>query len=105
MIVPMGFTPSGLPVGLEILGRPWSEPTLLKLASGFEAITQQPARSGEHSATRRRKHRLHDCTNDPPRLPGPSEEKRPKHLCRRAERGLHLLDACYVPEHTRRNVE
>ena len=39
MIVPMGFTPEGLPVGLEILGRPWSEPTLIKLASGFEAVT------------------------------------------------------------------
>lgn len=38
-IVPMGFTPQGLPVGLEILGRPWSEPTLIKLASGFEAVT------------------------------------------------------------------
>jgi amidase len=39
-IVPMGFTPNGgLPVGLEILGRPWSEPTLIKLASGFEAVT------------------------------------------------------------------
>jgi amidase len=39
-IVPMGFTPAGLPVGLEILGRPWSEPTLIKLASGFEAVTK-----------------------------------------------------------------
>lgn len=38
-IVPMGFTPEGLPVGLEILGRPWSEPTLIKLASGFETVT------------------------------------------------------------------
>jgi amidase len=38
-IVPMGFTPEGLPIGLEILGRPWSEPTLIKLASGFEAVT------------------------------------------------------------------
>jgi amidase len=38
-IVPMGFTPQGLPVGLEILGRPWSEPKLIKLASGFEAAT------------------------------------------------------------------
>lgn len=53
-IVPMGFTPSGLPVGLEILGRPWSEPTLIKLASGFEAVTNNrkvpestPALSGE----------------------------------------------------------
>jgi amidase len=39
MIVPMGFTPGGLPVGLEILGRPWSEPTLIRIASGFEAVT------------------------------------------------------------------
>ena len=38
-IVPMGLTPDGLPVGLEILGRPWSEPTLIRLASGFEAVT------------------------------------------------------------------
>jgi amidase len=54
-IVPMGLTPQGLPVGLEILGRPWSEPTLIKLASGFEAVTKNrrvpattPALSGEH---------------------------------------------------------
>ena len=40
LVVPMGFTPEGLPVGLEILGRPWSEPTLIKLASGFEAVTK-----------------------------------------------------------------
>ena len=53
-IVPMGFTDDGLPVGLEILGRPWSEPTLIKLASGFEAVTDNrrvpastPALSGE----------------------------------------------------------
>ena len=39
LIVPMGFTPAGLPVGLELLGRPWSEPTLIRLASGFEAVT------------------------------------------------------------------
>jgi amidase len=37
MIVPMGFTADGNPVGLEILGRPWSEPTLIQLAAGYEA--------------------------------------------------------------------
>jgi amidase len=54
-IVPMGFTAEGLPVGLEILGRPWSEPTLIKLASGFEAVTKNrrvpdstPALAAEH---------------------------------------------------------
>jgi amidase len=41
LVVPMGFTPDGNPVGLEILGRPWSEPTLIKLARGFEAATPQ----------------------------------------------------------------
>jgi amidase len=40
LIVPMGFTPDGNPVGLEILGRPWSEPTLIKLASGYEAVAK-----------------------------------------------------------------
>ncbi len=40
LIVPMGFTADGNPIGLEILGRPWSEPTLIKLASGFEAVTK-----------------------------------------------------------------
>ena len=39
-IVPSGFTSDGLPIGFEILGRPWSEPTLIKLASGFEAVTK-----------------------------------------------------------------
>ena len=34
------LVPDGLPVGLEILGRPWSEPMLIKLASGFEAVTK-----------------------------------------------------------------
>lgn len=36
--VPMGFS-FGLPVGLSIMGRAWSEPTLVKIASGFEAAT------------------------------------------------------------------
>lgn len=41
LVVPMGFTPDGNPVGLEILGRPWSEPTLIRIGSGFEAVTPQ----------------------------------------------------------------
>ena len=40
LVVPMGFTPDGNPVGLELLGRPWSEPTLIKLASGYEAAAK-----------------------------------------------------------------
>jgi len=42
--VPMGFT-FGAPVGISFMGTAFSEPTLIKLASGFEAVTharQQP---------------------------------------------------------------
>ena len=38
--VPAGFAPDGLPVGVEFLGRPYSEVDLLNLAFGFESITQ-----------------------------------------------------------------
>jgi len=34
--VPAGFTAEGFPVGMEILGRPFDESTLLSLAYGFE---------------------------------------------------------------------
>jgi len=37
--VPAGFV-SGLPVGISFFGRAWSEPTLLKLAYGFEETTK-----------------------------------------------------------------
>ncbi len=37
--VPMGFT-FGVPVGISFMGTAFSEPTLIKLASGFEAVTQ-----------------------------------------------------------------
>jgi len=30
MTVPMGFVHGNLPAGLQILGRPWAEPTLIK---------------------------------------------------------------------------
>jgi len=37
--VPGGFTPDGLPVGLELLGRAWSEPQLIKVAYAYEHAT------------------------------------------------------------------
>lgn len=37
--VPVGFTENGLPVGLELLGMPFSEQKLLELAFGVEALT------------------------------------------------------------------
>jgi amidase len=36
--MPAGFTADGLPVGMELLGRPWSEPTLLKVAFAYERL-------------------------------------------------------------------
>ena len=37
--VPMGFTHGTLPAGLQLLGRPWTEPLLFKLAYSYEQAT------------------------------------------------------------------
>ncbi|HZR99033.1 MAG TPA: amidase family protein [Chloroflexota bacterium] len=37
--VPAGFTPPGLPVGIEFLGRPFAEGTLLQIAYAYEQAT------------------------------------------------------------------
>jgi Asp-tRNA(Asn)/Glu-tRNA(Gln) amidotransferase A subunit family amidase len=39
MTVPMGFVHGTLPAGLQILGRPWSEPTLIKIGYAYEQVT------------------------------------------------------------------
>ncbi len=39
LTVPMGFSPEGLPAGLEFLGRPWSETKLLGFAYAYEQAT------------------------------------------------------------------
>jgi amidase len=40
MVVPAGFTPDGLPVGVELLGSEFSEPTLISLAYSYEQGTK-----------------------------------------------------------------
>ena len=47
MTVPSGFTTDNLPVGLTFFGRPYSEPTLLRLAYAYEQAThhRQPPRT------------------------------------------------------------
>ena len=45
IVVPAGFVPSedapiGVPVGMEIIGRPFSEPVLIQLAYAFEQASK-----------------------------------------------------------------
>lgn len=40
IVVPAGFTADGLPIGVELLGRAWSEPVLIRLAYAFEQGTR-----------------------------------------------------------------
>jgi amidase len=40
MTVPMGFVRGSLPAGLQILGRPWSEPTLIRIGYAYEQATR-----------------------------------------------------------------
>nr|GEU43238.1 fatty acid amide hydrolase-like [Tanacetum cinerariifolium] len=44
--IPVGYDKQGLPIGLQIIGRPWAEATILRLAAAFEGLrveTKQPA--------------------------------------------------------------
>jgi aspartyl-tRNA(Asn)/glutamyl-tRNA(Gln) amidotransferase subunit A len=42
--VPCGFTASGLPIGMQIVGRPFDEATVLRAADGYQRITDWHAR-------------------------------------------------------------
>jgi aspartyl-tRNA(Asn)/glutamyl-tRNA(Gln) amidotransferase subunit A len=37
--LPCGFSPEGLPVAAQLVGRPWTEPLLLKVADAFQRAT------------------------------------------------------------------
>jgi len=37
--VPCGFSDSGLPVAFQLVGRPWAEPLLLRVADAFQRVT------------------------------------------------------------------
>ena len=41
MTVPSGFTSDNLPVGITFFGRPYSEPTMIKLAYSYEQATHR----------------------------------------------------------------
>jgi aspartyl-tRNA(Asn)/glutamyl-tRNA(Gln) amidotransferase subunit A len=43
--VPCGFTTSGLPIGLQIVGAPFAESTVMALAHAYEDATEWHRRS------------------------------------------------------------
>jgi aspartyl-tRNA(Asn)/glutamyl-tRNA(Gln) amidotransferase subunit A len=44
LTVPAGFSKSGLPIGFQLVGRPFSEAMLLRIASAYERETRWPDR-------------------------------------------------------------
>jgi len=42
--LPCGFTAQGLPIGLQMVARPWAEGRLLQAAYAYEAATPWHAR-------------------------------------------------------------
>jgi Asp-tRNA(Asn)/Glu-tRNA(Gln) amidotransferase A subunit family amidase len=38
LVVPFGQDDNGLPVGIQLVGRPWQEETLLELGARLEAV-------------------------------------------------------------------
>ncbi|XP_062094359.1 fatty acid amide hydrolase-like isoform X2 [Humulus lupulus] len=45
--VPVGYDESGLPIGLQFIGRPWSEATLIRIAFAMQALCIQSYRKPE----------------------------------------------------------
>jgi aspartyl-tRNA(Asn)/glutamyl-tRNA(Gln) amidotransferase subunit A len=39
LALPMGFNDAGLPLGMQLTGRPWEETTVLRLGEAYQAMT------------------------------------------------------------------
>jgi amidase len=50
IVVPAGWDADGLPLSIEILGRPFSDPSLIKLAHGYEQVShhRKPPKTTPH---------------------------------------------------------
>jgi aspartyl-tRNA(Asn)/glutamyl-tRNA(Gln) amidotransferase subunit A len=44
LAVPAGFTREGLPVGFQLVGRPFAEALLFRMAAAYEQVTEWTAR-------------------------------------------------------------
>lgn len=42
--VPVGYDKQGLPIGLQLIGRPWGEASILRLAAAVEELCANPKR-------------------------------------------------------------
>jgi aspartyl-tRNA(Asn)/glutamyl-tRNA(Gln) amidotransferase subunit A len=47
LAVPTGFAKSGLPIGLQIVGRPFDEPTVLRIGAAYETVAQWTSKRPE----------------------------------------------------------
>lgn len=43
--LPCGVNADGLPIGMQIIGKPLAEPTVLRIGAAYEAVTDWPSRS------------------------------------------------------------
>ena len=39
LAVPCGFDPDGLPVGMQLIGKPFDEATLFRVGAAYQALT------------------------------------------------------------------
>lgn len=84
--VPAGIV-FGAPLGVSFFGTAFSEPTLIKLASGFEAVTQVRAQHPPTFADTVPNRRIEGTDLEPPQRPNGAEavpasdaKKKPRHL-------------------------
>jgi aspartyl-tRNA(Asn)/glutamyl-tRNA(Gln) amidotransferase subunit A len=47
MSIPAGFSSSGLPIGLQLIGKPFGEEAILRAAFAFEQATEWHTRKAE----------------------------------------------------------